>query len=203
MYSRIGKRLLDTVLILAAAPLLLPLFLVITLFIKLESPGPVFFLQYRLGKNKVPFLIYKFRTMRADSPGDVPTRLLKNFEDHITGVGRILRRLSLDELPQLFNVLKGDISLVGPRPVLAKETLLIEERDKYGANDILPGITGLAQIRGRDALKPIAKARYDGEYARKLGFWLDVGILLLTLPVVVRGRGMIEGGTRIKRRKKK
>ncbi len=167
--------------------------IIIGIIIKAESSGNVFFKQKRVGKNKVYFNIYKFRTMYSDTPKDVPTHLLNNPEAFITKSGRILRKTSLDELPQLFNILKGDMSIVGPRPALWNQRDLIEERDKYGANGITPGLTGLAQVMGRDELPIDVKARYDGEYVEKMGLLTDIKIIFKTFVSVIKEDGVREG----------
>jgi O-antigen biosynthesis protein WbqP len=188
------KRVIDLALSLIAMILLSPVFLGILLAIKLESKGPVFFRQKRIGVHKTCFNILKFRTMRVDTPNDTPTHLLKNPEQWITKVGRFLRRTSLDELPQLINIIKGEMSIIGPRPALWNQYDLIEERDKYGANDIRPGLTGWAQINGRDELPIDIKASLDGEYVKKIGFKMDVKCFLGTIIRVLRHDGVVEGG---------
>jgi O-antigen biosynthesis protein WbqP len=165
------------------------------LAIKVDSKGPVFFKQKRVGKNKKHFEILKFRTMRTDTPKDTPTHLLEDPEQWITRVGGFLRKTSLDELPQIINILLGDMSIIGPRPALWNQYDLIAERDKYGANDILPGLTGWAQINGRDELPIEAKAKLDGEYVEKMSFWFDVRCFFGTILSIFRGDGVVEGGT--------
>lgn len=189
------KRGMDFLIALLALIILSPLFLCLVIAIKLESPGPVLFKQKRVGIHKSFFSIYKFRTMRTDTPKDVPTHLLKNPEQYITRTGGFLRRTSLDELPQLINILKGDMALVGPRPALWNQNDLIAEREKYGANDILPGLTGWAQINGRDELEIPVKAKLDGEYVRKMSFFFDIKCLFGTVFSVLRSDGVVEGGT--------
>lgn len=174
---------------------LCPVFLFLTLAIKADSRGPVLFRQKRVGIHKKYFHILKFRTMRIDTPKDTPTHLLKNPESYITKVGGFLRRTSLDELPQIFNILKGDMAIVGPRPALWNQDDLIAERDKYGANDIRPGLTGWAQINGRDELPIEVKAKLDGEYVQKMGFGMDVRCIIGTVFSVLRHEGVVEGGT--------
>ncbi len=161
--------------------------------IKIESKGPVFFKQKRIGKNKKEFMIYKFRSMRTDTPKDTPTHLLDDPDIYITKVGRFLRKTSIDELPQIINILKGDMSIVGPRPALWNQDDLIAERDKYNANSIRPGLTGLAQISGRDELEIPVKAKLDGEYTEKISFWLDVKIFFKTIIKVFESDGIVEG----------
>lgn len=194
MYRKM-KRGFDFVLSLLGLILLSPVFLALILAIKLDSRGPVLFKQKRVGINKTHFMIFKFRTMRIDTPGDMPTHLLKNPEQYITRVGRFLRRTSLDELPQIINILRGDMAVVGPRPALWNQYDLIEERDKYGANDVRPGLTGWAQINGRDELEIPVKAAFDGEYVRKMGFGMDCRCFFGTFISVLRGDGVVEGGT--------
>ncbi|MCI9073256.1 MAG: sugar transferase [Lachnospiraceae bacterium] len=189
------KRGMDFVLSLLGLVVLSPVFLVLVIAIKMDSAGPIFFQQKRVGVHKTHFSILKFRTMRIDTPKDVPTHLLENPEQYITKVGKFLRRTSLDELPQIFNILKGDMAVVGPRPALWNQYDLIEERDKYGANDIRPGLTGWAQINGRDELEIPVKARFDGEYVEKMGLKMDLRCFFGTFISVFRGDGVVEGGT--------
>lgn len=195
MYQNCLKRLLAIVLSLMGIVALGWLLALLSIAVKLDSPGPVLFKQKRVGRGKSHFYILKFRTMRTDTPKDMPTHLLANPEQYITRVGRFLRKTSLDELPQLFNILLGDMSIVGPRPALWNQFDLIAERDKYGANDIRPGLTGWAQINGRDELEIEEKALLDGEYVRNLSFRFDVRCLLATVKVVLYRDGMVEGGT--------
>lgn len=197
MYKKYAKRIIDFVLSLIAMIILWPVFLIIAVLIKLDSKGPVLFKQKRVGKNKKHFYILKFRTMRTDTPKDMPTHMLKNPEMFITRVGKFLRKTSLDELPQIINILKGEMSIIGPRPALWNQYDLIEERDKYGANDIYPGLTGWAQINGRDELPIDIKAKYDGEYAEKMSFAFDVKIFFKTIFSVLRNEGVKEGASEI------
>ena len=192
MYTHV-KRVLDLLLSLTAIVVLSPLMLVLALIIRATSPGPVFFRQKRVGMGKTHFMIYKFRTMRIDAPKDRPTHLLKDPTAYITPVGHFLRRSSLDELPQLINIIKGEMAVVGPRPALWNQFDLIAERDKYGANDVRPGLTGWAQINGRDELPIDVKARLDGEYVEKMGFCFDVKCILGTVVKVIRSEGVVEG----------
>ncbi|MBD5511170.1 MAG: sugar transferase [Lachnospiraceae bacterium] len=189
------KRGVDFLSALLAIIILSPVFLFFAAAIKLESAGPVFFKQKRIGIHKKYFMIYKFRTMRTDTPKDVPTHLLENPEQYITKLGHFLRKTSLDELPQLINILKGDMAVVGPRPALWNQDDLIAEREKYGANDVLPGLTGWAQINGRDELEIPIKAKLDGEYVRKMSFFFDLRCLFGTLFCVLKSDGVVEGGT--------
>ena len=182
--------------------ILSPVFAVIAAAIKLDSVGPVLFKQKRVGIHKTHFNIYKFRTMRIDTPKDIPTHMLEDPERYITKIGAFLRRTSLDELPQIFNILKGEMAVVGPRPALWNQYDLIAERDKYGANDIRPGLTGWAQINGRDELTIEVKARFDGEYTQHISFRMDYTCFLITFGEVLKHRGVIEGGTGVLARQK-
>jgi len=186
------KRVLDFFLALFCTILLLPIGFIIAIAIKLDSKGPVLFTQKRVGKNKKPFNIYKFRTMRTDAPKSCPSNSLQNPDMYFTGIGRFLRATSLDELPQLINILFGQMSFIGPRPVIEEEVELIAERDKYNANSINPGLTGWAQVNGRDMLTPEIKARYDGEYVKKVSFCFDVKIFFITIIKVINGDGINE-----------
>lgn len=195
------KRMADSFLSALGLILLSPLFCMLILWIKLDSRGPVLFKQKRIGLHKKPFYILKFRTMRTDTPKDMPTHLLENPDQYITKAGRFLRKTSLDELPQIINILLGDMSIIGPRPALWNQYDLIAERDKYGANDVLPGLTGWAQINGRDELEIPVKAALDGEYVQKLrkssvsGFLIDCRCFFGTIGSVLRHEGVVEGGT--------
>ena len=195
MYQNGIKRVIDFLLSLVGLIVLSPLFVIIALIIKISSPGPVFFKQKRVGKNKTYFNILKFRTMRTDTPKDCPTHLLANPDQYITPIGKFLRRTSLDELPQIINILKGDMAVIGPRPALWNQYDLIEERDKYGANDVLPGLTGWAQINGRDELEIDVKAKLDGEYANNISFLFDMKCFFGTITSVLKHEGVVEGGT--------
>ena len=195
MYQKYLKRLLAIVLSSLGILMLGWLLLLLSIAVKLDSPGPVLFRQKRVGLGKSHFFILKFRTMRIDTPKDMPTHLLASPEQYITRVGRFLRKTSLDELPQLFNILVGDMAIVGPRPALWNQYDLIAERDKYGANDIRPGLTGWAQVNGRDELEIDVKAKLDGEYARNLSFAFDVKCFLYTIKTVLKADGVVEGGT--------
>ena len=195
MYRNCVKRALAIVLSLVGLLTLGWLLILLSIAIKLDSPGPVLFRQKRVGLNKSHFYILKFRTMRIDTPRDMPTHLLVNPEQYITRVGRFLRKTSLDELPQLFNILAGHMAIVGPRPALWNQFDLIAERDKYGANDIRPGLTGWAQINGRDELEIDVKARYDGEYVERMSLGFDIRCILGTITAVIRRDGVVEGGT--------
>lgn len=194
MYRRV-KRLLDVVLSLAALMVLAVPACVFAVMIKREDKGPVFFRQKRIGIHKRPFYMYKFRSMKVSTPHDVPTHQLVNPEQYILKCGVWMRKYSIDELAQLINILKGDMSIVGPRPALWNQYDLIAERDKYGANDIKPGLTGLAQVNGRDELEIPEKARLDGEYVRRESFMFDCVCVLRTVTNVFTHKGVIEGGT--------
>ena len=199
MYRNGFKRILAIALSIGGLICFSWLYLVLIIAIKLDSPGPVLFKQTRIGIHKKHFEIYKFRTMRIDTPHDMPTHMLKNPEQYITRVGRFLRKTSLDEIPQLFNILVGDMAIVGPRPALWNQFDLIEERDKYGANDVRPGLTGWAQINGRDELEIEEKARLDGYYVENLSFGMDVKCFLGTVKSVLNREGVVEGGTGAKK----
>ena len=189
------KRMIDVLLSGIGILVLSPILLILCIAIKLDSPGPILFTQKRVGIHKSHFQIYKFRTMRTDTPKDMPTHMLSNPEQYITRTGKFLRSTSLDELPQIFNIFKGDMSIVGPRPALWNQYDLIAERDKYGANDVLPGLTGWAQINGRDELEIPVKARLDGEYVKKYGLGMDLRCFFGTFVSVLRQDGVVEGGT--------
>ena len=189
MYKFI-KRFSDVALSLIGIAVLAPLFLVLFAAIKIGSPGPVFFSQKRVGIGKSHFYMLKFRTMRIDAPKDTPTHLLENPGQYITGAGRILRKTSLDELPQIFHILSGKMSIIGPRPALWNQFDLIEERDKYGANEVRPGLTGWAQVNGRDELPIAVKARFDGEYVQKMSLAFDCKCFFLTLVRVAKREGV-------------
>ncbi len=195
MYQKFIKRALDIIVSFFAILILSPALLVLIIAIKLDSPGPVFFTQKRVGLHKSHFQILKFRTMRIDTPKDVPTHLLENPQQWITRVGKFLRRTSLDELPQIFNIFAGQMSIVGPRPALWNQFDLIAERDKYGANDVMPGLTGWAQINGRDELEIPIKAGLDGEYVEKLSFGFDLKCIFGSVGAVLNKKGVVEGGT--------
>jgi len=193
MYERFGKRTLDIVMALGALAVFAVPMVAVALWVKTDSKGPVFFKQMRSGKNQTPFMVYKFRTMSTDAPKDAPTKDFKNAGSYITRSGKIMRKLSLDELPQLFNVVKGDMSVVGPRPVVLKETNLLELRQPLGANGVKPGITGWAQVNGRDELNDIIKARMDGQYVDEFSFATDLKCLRLTVWAVLSIKGNQEG----------
>lgn len=195
MYKNFLKRGIDFALSLVGIILLSPIFLILAIVIKVTSPGPVLFKQKRVGKNETNFYILKFRTMRTDAPKDCPTHLLSNHDQYITSVGKFLRKTSLDELPQIINILKGDMAIIGPRPALWNQYDLIEERDKYRANDILPGLTGWAQINGRDELEIDVKAKLDGYYVEHISFLFDMKCFFETITSVLKSDGVVEGGT--------
>lgn len=194
MYKGV-KEIIDKILAFIGLVLLSPLFLILIVAIKLDSKGPIFFKQKRVGKDTTYFSILKFRTMRIDTPHDMPTHMLKNPEQYITRVGKFLRKTSLDELPQIINILKGEMAIVGPRPALWNQFDLIRERDSYGANDVKPGLTGWAQINGRDTIKIEDKARFDGDYVKRMSFAFDIKCLFSTVAVVLRRKDVVEGGT--------
>jgi O-antigen biosynthesis protein WbqP len=189
------KRTLDFICSLLALIVLSPLFLILIIAIKLDSKGPVLFKQKRVGIHKSHFYILKFRTMRIDTPNDVPTHQLKNPDQYITKVGKFLRKTSLDELPQIWNIFVGQMSIIGPRPALWNQYDLIEERDKYGANDVPVGLTGWAQINGRDELPIKEKAKLDGDYVKHIGLMMDIRCFFGTIFSVLHSDGVKEGGT--------
>lgn len=195
IYRHYIKRFFDSILSALAILVLSWLFIILAVSIKCTSKGPVFFKQKRVGKDKTYFNILKFRTMRIDTPKDVPTHLLTNPEQYITKIGRFLRKTSLDELPQLFNILVGDMAIVGPRPALWNQEDLIKERDLYDANAVRPGLTGLAQVSGRDELPIPVKARYDGEYVDNISLWKDTVLIVKTVGSVLKHDGVKEGKT--------
>ena len=193
IYSKIIKRFFDIIISLSAIIILgLPL-LIIAIAIKVDSKGPVLFKQSRIGKDEKLFVCNKFRTMRTDTPKDVPTHLLEHPDTYITKLGNFLRKSSLDELPQIFNIFKGDMSIIGPRPALYNQDDLVAERDKYGANAVRPGLTGLAQISGRDELEIPLKAKIDGEYVNNISFMSDLKIFFKTIHKVLKSDGVKEG----------
>ena len=193
MYERFGKRVLDLLVATAALIVLSPVLIITTILIKLDSPGGVLFRQKRSGKNRKPFTIYKFRSMASNAPSNMATNDFKDADAYITRIGKVIRKLSIDELPQLINVVKGDMSIVGPRPVVLSETVLLNFRDKTGANKVRPGVTGWAQVNGRDNLKPLGKAKLDGFYAERIGFIFDIKCILLTAVIVLSMKGHSEG----------
>lgn len=193
MYKAFGKRLIDVVLSgIGILVLLIPM-LIIALIIKIDSPGKVFFTQERVGIHKKPFKILKFRSMRTDTPHDMPTHMLSNPDAYITKFGKWMRKMSVDELPQILCIFIGTMTIIGPRPALFNQEDLLRERDKYGANDVKPGLTGLAQIRGRDELPIDVKAALDGEYVRKMSFLFDAKLFFGTILSVLRSDGVVEG----------
>lgn len=195
MYRKYIKRGLDMLLSFCGIVVLLPVFAVISLAVVIDDPGPVFFRQKRVGVHKSHFMIMKFRSMKMSTPQDMPTHMLENPEQYITRVGKFLRKTSLDELPQIFQIFTGKMAIIGPRPALWNQFDLIEERDKYGANDVRPGLSGWAQINGRDELPIDVKARFDGEYVQKLSFLFDCKCFFGTIFSVLRQDGVVEGGT--------
>ncbi len=194
MYKKFFKRAIDFTLSLVGLMVLIPVFAVIAIAMKISDPGPIFFKQKRVGIHKTYFQLYKFRSMKVNTP-DIPTHLLENPEQYISGIGKFLRKTSLDELPQLFNIISGKMSIIGPRPALWNQDDLVAERDKYGANDVLPGLTGWAQINGRDELEIPVKAKLDGEYVEKISFLFDCKCFFGTILSVLKSDGVVEGGT--------
>lgn len=192
-YEKVIKRLLDIILSFFGLILLSPIFLIVSIIIKIEDPGPIFFTQKRIGKNKQYFKLHKFRSMKMDTPKDTPTHMLENPDFYITKIGRFLRAHSLDELPQIWDIFIGNMSLIGPRPALWNQDLLIAERDKYSVNYVKPGLSGLAQIRGRDELSIQEKSKLDGLYVQKLSFKLDVYCFFASIGVVARDESIVEG----------
>lgn len=195
MYKNCIKRVMDFLLALIGLIILSPIFLILCIWIKCDSRGPILFKQKRVGKNKTHFNILKFRTMSIDTPKDTPTHLLENPDQYITKAGKFLRKTSLDELPKIINILAGQMAVIGPRPALWNQYDLIEERDKYHANDIRPGLTGWAQINGRDELEIDVKARLDGEYVERLSFLFDMKCFFGTITSILKHDGVVEGGT--------
>lgn len=195
MYAKFIKRLIDVVLSFLALVFLSIVYLGLIIAIKIDDPGPAFFTQKRVGKNKTYFKLHKFRSMKMCTPHDVPTHQLDNPEQYITRVGKFLRKSSLDELPQIWDIFIGNMSIIGPRPALWNQDDLIAERDKYGANDIMPGLTGWAQINGRDELEIPVKAKLDGEYAKNLSFAFDLKCFFGSIISVFKSDGVVEGGT--------
>ena len=187
------KRFFDILLSLLTIIVFSPLYIIIAIIVKCTSKGPVFFKQERIGKNKKHFKILKFRTMRIDAPKDVPTHMLESPEQYITGIGKFLRKTSLDEIPQAFNIFVGQMSIVGPRPALYNQYDLVVERDKYHANEIIPGLSGWAQCNGRDTLPISEKAKLDGEYVKKFNIWFDIGIIFKTIFQAFIGKDEVEG----------
>jgi O-antigen biosynthesis protein WbqP len=201
MYKHFFKRVFDFILALLGLIILSPLFLVVAVAIKIDDPGPVFFKQKRVGINKTYFNLYKFRSMKVNTP-DIPTHLLENPDQYIIKIGKFIRKTSIDELPQLLNILSGKMSIIGPRPALWNQDDLIAERDKYGANDVKQGLTGWAQINGRDELEIPVKAKLDGEYVAKMGIVMDCRCFFGTVLSVLKHDGVVEGGTGAKEKEK-
>ena len=195
MYKKYVKRAIDVVLSFLGLMALSWLYLILIIAIKIDDPGPAFFTQKRVGIGKTYFKLHKFRSMKMCTPHDTPTHLLENPEQYITRMGKFLRKSSLDELPQIWDIFVGNMSIIGPRPALWNQDDLIAERDKYGANDVRPGLTGWAQINGRDELEIDVKAKLDGEYVEKMGFAFDVKCFFGTITSVLKSDGVVEGGT--------
>lgn len=203
MYQRYIKRILDFSISFCGLIVLLPAFFMLAILIKLDSKGPVLFKQKRVGIHKTYFNILKFRTMKTNTPKDKPTHLLDEPEQYITRLGGFLRKTSMDELPQILNILKGDMSIIGPRPALWNQLDLIEQREQYGANDVRPGLTGWAQVNGRDELTISVKSKLDGEYAQHISFQFDTICFIRTIVAVFRHDGVVEGGTGRKKKKER
>lgn len=195
MYKHVIKRFIDIILSTVAIVVLALPMLIIAIAIKIDDPGPVFFTQKRVGINKTLFKLHKFRSMKMSTPHDMPTHMLENPEQYITRMGKFLRKSSLDELPQIWDIFVGNMSVIGPRPALWNQDDLVAERDKYGANDVRPGLTGWAQINGRDELEIPVKAKLDGEYIEKLSFAFDCKCFFGTIFSVLKSEGVVEGGT--------
>ena len=193
MYKQYLKRIIDIILSAAGIVVLAIPMLVVALIVKLDSPGPIFFKQKRVGIHQTHFYILKFRSMSTKAPADMPTHLLSNPDAYLTRWQKFIRKSSIDELPQLFNILSGTMSVIGPRPALWNQYDLIEERERYGANDVRPGLTGWAQINGRDELPVDVKARFDGEYVERMSFWFDCKCFFATIGKVLKREGVVEG----------
>ena len=189
------KRFMDSFASFCGLVVLSPLFILLFILIKLDDPGPAFFTQKRVGKDKAFFSLHKFRSMKIDAPHDKPTHVLDNPYQYTTRVGRFLRKTSLDELPQIWDIFRGKMSIIGPRPALWNQADLIAEREKYAANDVLPGLTGWAQINGRDELEIVDKAKLDGDYVKNISLAFDIKCFFRTIKSVVKGDGFVEGGT--------
>lgn len=195
LYEKCVKRIIDLILSGLGLIILSPLYLIVIIAIEIDDPGPVLFTQKRIGRNKKYFKLHKFRSMKMSTPHDVPTHMLDNPDQYITRVGRFMRRTSIDELPQIWDIFIGNMSVVGPRPALWNQDVLVAERDKCNANDVKPGLTGWAQINGRDELELSDKAKLDGEYAKKISFPFDAKCFIGTIFSVVKSDGVVEGGT--------
>ena len=195
LYERLFKRIIDAVLSFLGLVILSPVFLFLIIWIKIDDPGPVFFVQKRVGKNKKFFALHKFRSMKMSTPHDMPTHMLQDPEQYITKAGKFLRKSSLDELPQIWDIFRGKMSIIGPRPALWNQADLVAEREKYAANDVMPGLTGWAQINGRDELEIDVKAKLDGDYCRKLSLRMDIKCFFGTIISVLKSDGVVEGGT--------
>ena len=195
VYEKVFKRLFDLILSFGGLLALSPVFLFLSLWIVIDDPGPVLFIQKRIGKNKQYFKLHKFRSMKMSTPHDRPTHMLENPEQYITKAGRFIRKHSLDELPQIWDIFIGNMSVIGPRPGLWNQDLLTAERDKYDANDVKPGLTGWAQINGRDELEIPEKAKLDGDYVKRMGFGMDMKCFLGSIGVFKGDDSIVEGGT--------
>ena len=195
VYENVVKPFIDRLLAFCGLVILSPIFLIVSLAIYVTDPGPILFSQKRVGKNKEFFMLHKFRSMKMCTPHDMPTHMLENPDQYITSIGKILRKTSLDELPQIWDIFVGNMSIIGPRPALWNQYDLIEERDNYGANDVKPGLTGWAQINGRDELEIDVKAKLDGDYTNNISFKFDVKCFFGTITSVLKSDGVVEGGT--------
>lgn len=195
IYEKFIKRMLDVILSFGGLLILSPIFLILSIWIVIDNPGPILFTQKRIGKNKQYFKLHKFRSMKMSTPHDIPTHMLDNPDQYITRVGHLMRKSSIDELPQVWDIFIGNMSVIGPRPALWNQDVLVAERDKYGANDVKPGLTGWAQINGRDELEIPDKARLDGEYVKKISFLFDLKCFIGTIISVAESDGVVEGGT--------
>lgn len=196
IYEKCIKRIVDIILSSLGLVILSPLYLIVMIAIEVDDPGPVLFTQKRVGKNKKYFKLHKFRSMKMSTPHDVPTHMLNNPDQYITRIGRFMRRTSIDELAQVWDIFVGNMSVIGPRPALWNQDVLVAERDKYNANDVKPGLTGWAQINGRDELEISDKAKLDGEYVRKISFLFDIKCFIRTIFSVAKSDGVVEGGIR-------
>ena len=194
-YGRFLKRVFDIILSFFGLVLLSPIFLVLCIAVIIDDPGPVFFKQKRIGRGKCYFYLHKFRSMKMSTPHDMPTHMLDNPNQYITRVGKFLRKSSLDELPQIWDIFRGKMSIIGPRPALWNQADLVFEREKYAANDVAPGLTGWAQINGRDELEISMKAKFDGDYIKDISFLFDIKCFIGTVLSVIKHEGVVEGGT--------
>lgn len=195
IYDKVFKKIIANILSFCGLVLLSPLYAILCLAVVIDDPGPVFFKQKRVGKDKKFFMLHKFRSMKMSTPHDMPTHMLENPDQYITKVGKLLRKSSLDELPQIWDIFRGKMAVIGPRPALWNQADLVAEREKYGANDVTPGLTGWAQINGRDELEIPIKAKLDGDYVKKESFLFDIKCFFGTIKSVAASEGVVEGGT--------